>query len=81
MGEGEKRMCSENKNVRKIVIIYDDNSEKIEEFTDNLSAREYWHSIFSDLDNVKNIDYYQKLGNVYIKKIKYVTKTDTLKFL
>ena len=61
MGEGEKRMCSENKNVRKIVIIYDDNSEKIEEFTDNLSAREYWHSIFSDLDNVKNIDYYHEM--------------------
>lgn len=81
MGKGEERVCTKNQFVRKIVIVYNNNSEKVQEFKDNLSAREYWHSIFTDLDDIKSIDYYQRIGNVYVKKIKYVTKTDTLKFL
>lgn len=81
MGKGEKRMCNEDKNVRKIVVIYNDSSEKELLFTDKNVAMETWYSMFDDLEDIKAIELYAKIGNVFKKRFKYVTETDTLKLI
>lgn len=81
MGKGEKGMCNEDKNVRKIVVIYNDSSEKELLFTDKNVAMETWYSMFDDLEDIKAIELYAKIGNVFKKRFKYVTETDTLKLI
>ena len=81
MGKGEKRVCAKNKNVRKIVVIYNDSSEKELLFTDKNVAMETWYSMFDDLEDIKAIELYAKIGNVFKKRFKYVTETDTLKLI
>ena len=81
MGEGEKRMCSENKNIRKIVVNNNDGSKIEKEFKDNKSVNEYWHSLIIDLEDVKTVDFFTKINGVYVKKGKYIKKKDLMKFL
>lgn len=81
MGEGEKRMCSENKNIRKIVVNNKNGSKIEKEFKDNKSVNEYWHSLITDLDDVDTIDFFTKINGVYVKKGKYIKKKDLMKFL
>ncbi len=81
MGKGEKGMCNENKNVRKIVVVYNNSSEKELLFTDKKVAMETWYSLFDDLEDIKTIELYTKIGDVFRKKFKYVTETDTLKLI
>lgn len=81
MGEGEKRVCTENKNIRKIVVNNNDGTKIEKEFKDNKSANEYWHSLITDLDDVRTIDFFKKVNGIYIKKGKYIKEKDLMKFL
>lgn len=81
MGEGEKRMCNENKNVRKIVVNNNDGTKIEKEFENNKSANNYWHSLITDLKDVKTIDFFTKINGVYVKTGEYIKKKDLMKFL